>query len=174
MIAKSAMIAAIQSLALFIENLLEALARHARSHAGALLLQRHRDAAVALAPAALHRAFELLERDRADRHRDFFLRGELHGERHVLVREPDRERRRVVDPREEVLGEPVEGALAARRALAQRPEQRERLHAALDPERENLGERRLHRKARAVVRELGDRARADRTDVEGLVSYGLQ
>src|SRR5574341_782535 len=167
MIAKSAMIAAIQSLALFIENLLEALARHARAHAGALLLQRHRDAAVALAPAAPHRAFELLERDRADRHRDLLLRRELHGERHVLVRKAHGKRGRIVDPRQEMLGEPVEGALATRRALAQRPKECKRLDAGLDAERENLRERRLHGEARAVVRELGDRARADRTDVEG-------
>src|SRR5262245_46786180 len=103
MIAKSAMIAAITSLALFTKNFLQAVPRDARTDTRAFLLQRHRDAAVALAPSPLHRLAELLERDRADRHRHFFLGRELHGERHVLMRKADRERRRIVNARQEML-----------------------------------------------------------------------
>ncbi len=58
--------------------------------------------------------------------------------------------------------------------MAQRLEQGERLHARLDAEREDLGERGLHGEARRVVRELGDRAGADRPDVERLVADRAQ
>jgi hypothetical protein len=90
------------------------------------------------------------------------------------VREAQGEGRRLEGAREVLLGEAVEGALAAGRAVAQRLEERERLHARLHAEREDLGERGLHGEARRVVRELGDRARADRADVEGLVADRAQ
>jgi hypothetical protein len=50
-----------------------------------------------------------------------------------------------------MLGQPVEGAFAARGALAQRPEQRQRLDAGLYTEGEDFGKRGLNREARAVM-----------------------
>src|SRR5262249_16702460 len=67
------------------------------------------------------------------------------------------------------VGQAVEGALAARGALAQRAEERKRLDAALHPEGEDLGERGLDGEAGAVVGELRHRAGPDGAQVKGLI-----
>ena len=60
--------------------------------------------------------------------------------------------------------EPVKGALAARRPLAHRLPQLERLDHGLDSHRKDLGKRHAHDRTGAVVHELGDRTRADRAE----------
>src|SRR5712672_122387 len=60
--------------------------RHLDTHAGALLLERHRHPAVPLAPAPLHRLRKLIERNLADAHRHADLGGELHRQGYILMR----------------------------------------------------------------------------------------
>ena len=84
--------------------------------------------------------------------------------------QPQRERRWVELPRQELIGEPVERAPPAAGALADRLPQRDRLDTGLDAHREDLGQRGLHDVAGAVVNELRDRARADGPDVVGLIA----
>src|SRR5690349_21558513 len=81
---------------------------------------------------------------------------------------------RIKVARQEIFREAIEGSLAPGRALAQRPEERERLDAALHAEGEDLGHRRVDREAREVVRELRDRAGADRADIERLIADRAQ
>ena len=97
-----------------------------------------------------------------DAHRHAELASELGRERHVLVRELEREVRRLERALQELPAEAVERALAAERALPHRRPQLERIDAGLDAHREHFGERGLDHVARAVVHELRDRARADR------------
>src|SRR5690348_2403185 len=113
---------------LFVERLLELSGRHAHVHAGALFLQRHRDAEI-----ALDAALELLARQLAELHRHAVLFRELEREHGILVGEPQRKGRRIELSRQVILGEAVEGALASARALPDGAKEREgfdaRLHA---------------------------------------------
>src|SRR5581483_2970097 len=97
-----------------------------RRDAGAFDLEQPADAAVALAPAAVHRLGQLLEREVGEAHRHRHLPAEPDRERDVLVQQAQGEIGRVV-LRAEELAEPVEGALAAGRALAHRLPQFERV-----------------------------------------------
>ena len=54
------------------------------------------------------------------------------------------------------------------------PSQIDRVDAGLDAHREDLGERRCHYRAGAVVHELGDRAGADRADIGRLVAHRVE
>ena len=89
---------------------------------------------------------------------------------HVLVRQAQREGRRVVFVRQELVDQPVEAAPPAAGALPHRLPQRQRLDPGLDAHREDLGEAALHRIAGAIVHQLRDRAGADRADIAGLVA----
>src|SRR5712692_3474048 len=91
--------------------------------AGALLLQQHGGTRVALVPAAVARLRHFLEREIAQPHRHAELAAERDRERHVLVGEAERERGRVVDARQELVDQRIEGAAASDRALADRLEQ---------------------------------------------------
>src|SRR5207245_1879841 len=68
----------------------------------------------------------------------------------------------------------VEGAAPPPRSLADGLPQPERIDPRLDAHREHLGERRLDDIARAIVDELGDRARADGSHVVGLIADGIE
>src|SRR5205814_9730398 len=76
--------------------------------------------------------------------------------------------------RYELLGAAVERATSPARALADLLPQRERIAAPLASQREDLGQRGLDDIARAVVDELRDRARADRPDIVGLITDGIE
>src|SRR3954470_17386917 len=91
----------------------ERLGGNARAYAGALFLKRHGDAGIALPPTTAQAFGQLLESRLGELHRHTGLARERHGEAHILVREAQRERRRIVDAGQEELGETVEGALAA-------------------------------------------------------------
>src|SRR5205085_8021284 len=94
--------------------------------AGALLLQGERDAKVALGPAALHGTRQLIEGELPELHRHADFTRQLERERRILVREPQREVRRIVFSWQEILGQAIEGPFAAARALAQGTEKSER------------------------------------------------
>src|SRR5437899_5258727 len=119
------------------------LFRHLDLDARALLLQQHRHARVALGPAAIERLGHLLERDVGQPHRHLVLAAERRRQSDVLVGQPQRERRWVELPRQELIGEPVERAPPASGALADRLPQRDRLDTGLDAHREDLGQRGL-------------------------------
>ena len=70
--------------------LLNALRVDADLDPGALLLQQHRRARVALAPAAVQRLGEFRQRQIGDPHRYVEIAAELGGERHILVRQTQR------------------------------------------------------------------------------------
>src|SRR5438093_6544144 len=132
--------------------------------AGAFVLQEHGHARIALAPAAVERLRHLHQRQLAQPHRHPVLAADGGGQAHVLVRQTQREARRLVLVLQIVVAESVIEPLTAVGALAHRLPQRRRLEARLHPHREDLGQRRLHRVARAVVHELGDRACTDSPD----------
>src|SRR2546429_9806874 len=113
------------------QRLPDRLLRHLDLHAGALLLQEHRHARVALGPAAIERLGHLLERDVGEPHRHLVLAAERRRQSDVLVGQPQRERRWVELPRQELIGEPVERAPPAAGALADRLPQRDRLGTRL-------------------------------------------
>src|SRR5690349_13165193 len=69
------------------EGFVETLLLDADFDAGTLLLQYHRGARVAFAPAAVQRLGELGQSQIGDAHRHVEVAAELGGERHVLVRE---------------------------------------------------------------------------------------
>src|SRR3989442_1731049 len=142
--------------------------------AGALELQQHRHARVTLAPAAVERLRHLHQRQLAQPHRHPELAADGGGEAHVLVRQAQREARRLVLVLQEIVAEPVVETLAAVGALAHGFPERERLESRLHAHREDLGERGLHGIARAVVHELGDGAGADRPDVGRLVAHRVE
>src|SRR5437764_15363592 len=73
-----------------------------------------------------------------------------------------------------MLGEAIERALAAGRALAQSTKQRQGFDAGFHPEGEDLGECGMYREAGDIVRELRHRGGADRADVERLVPHRAQ
>ena len=83
----------------------------------------------------------------------------------VLVRELEREVRRIVLAGQPLVDQRIEGVAAPGRALAHRLPQRERLDAGLHAHREGLGQRADDRVARHVVHELRHRGAADRPDV---------
>src|SRR2546427_397912 len=86
--------------------------------AGALELQQHRHARVTLAPAAVERLRHLHQRQLAQPHRHPELAADGGGEAHVLVRQAQREARRLVLVLQEIVAEPVVETLAAVGALA--------------------------------------------------------
>src|SRR6266850_4406006 len=109
-----------------VQQRFELLRRDAGADAGALLLQQHGHARIALAPAAAQGFRQLLVSKARDLHRYALLAGQRQRKAHVLVRQPQREGRRIVGARQEKLGEPVEGPLAPRSPLPQGPEQGQR------------------------------------------------
>ena len=125
-------------------------------------------------PAAVHRLGHLGKRQLRQTHRHAELAGQLGCQRHVLVGEAQRERRRVVFAGQELVDYTVERAPAADCAGAHRLPQLQRLHPALDAHGKDLGQRRLNGIAGAVVHELGHRAGADRADVAGRVAEGVE
>src|SRR5215813_2042526 len=157
-----------------VESRLEARLLHPHLDTGALLLERHGDARVALAPAAVERFRHLGERQVRQAHRHALLAAKLGGEGDVLVRQAQGEVRRIVLAAEELVRRPVEGPLAAGRTHAHGLPERQRLDARLHAERENLRQRGLDGVAGAIVDELGDRARANWSDVHRLVADRVQ
>ena len=75
---------------------------------------------------------------------------------------------------QEIVDQAVEGARAADRALAHGLQQRERIDAGFDAQREDLGQRGLDGVAGAIVDQLGDAPGADRADVDHLVADGVE
>src|SRR5882672_3777669 len=102
-----------------VQQRFELLRRDADADAGALLLQQHGHAGVALAPAPAQGLAQLRESHARNSHRHAALLGERQGEAHVLVREAQREGRRIIGARQEEFGQPVEGPLAPRSPLPQ-------------------------------------------------------
>src|SRR5437660_1088425 len=84
---------------------------------GALLLQDHRRARVAVAPAAVQRLGELGERQIGDPHRHIEVAAELGGEAHVLVGETQRRGGGLVLAGQELIDQPIEGAASAAGAV---------------------------------------------------------
>ena len=68
----------------------------------------------------------------------------------------------------------LEGASAPVSTLPHRLPERQRLHAGFDSHREHLRDSALEDVPGAVVHQLRDRARADRADVVGLVTYRVE
>src|SRR5205823_3916332 len=161
-----------QSLA--IERLTETGLLDPALDARTLLLQAHGNARVALAPATVERLRQLGEGEVRHAHRHAVLASELRRQRDVLVGQAQGEVRRVVLAAEELVRDPVEGALAAARALAHGLPERQRLDAGLHAQSEDLSQRGLDGVAGAVVDELGDGARSDGTDVDGFVADGVR
>src|SRR2546428_3830946 len=88
--------------------------------AGALELQQHRHARVTLAPAAVERLRHLHQRQLAQPHRHAELAADGGGEAHVLVRQAQRQARRLVLVLQEIVAEPVVETLATVGGLAPR------------------------------------------------------
>src|SRR5215470_9805995 len=99
------------------QRLLDRFFRDLDLHARALFLQEHRDARVALGPAAVERLGHLLERDVGQLHRHLVLAPERRRQRDVLVGQSQRERWRIELPGQELIGETVERAAATTRPL---------------------------------------------------------
>ena len=95
------------------QDLLKPVRRHLYLHAGALFLQQHRDARVALAPAAFDGLGEFLQREIRQAHRHVQLAPERGGKRDILVREVQAEVRRVERRGQELIREPIEDARGA-------------------------------------------------------------
>ena len=102
------------------------------------------------------------------------LAAERGRERDVLVTQAQGEGGRLELAGQELVDEHVEGPPATAVALAHRLPQELRRHPGLHPHAEHLGQHRPDGEARAVVDELGHRARADRPDVVGLVPHRLE
>src|SRR5712671_2441627 len=85
---------------------------------GALLLDDHRRARVAVPPAAVQRLGELGERQIRDPHRHVEVAAELGGETPVLVGEPQRKGGGLVLAGQELIDQPVEGASPTARTVA--------------------------------------------------------
>src|SRR5256712_3374483 len=146
-----------------IEHLADRGVGHTNLDARALLLQEHRDPRVTLAPAPVERLGHLFERDVREPHGHLVLAAEARRQRDVLVRQSQRERRRLEPPRQELIDEALERATPTDRALAHRLPQRERIDARPDTEREDLGQRCLDDVAGTVVDQLRDRGPTART-----------
>src|SRR5207245_9579187 len=110
--------------------------RHLDLHSSPLFLQQHRDARVALGPAAVERFGHLLERDVGELHRYLVLAPQRRRQGHVLVGQPQRQRRGLELPRQELIGEPVERPPPATGALPHGLPERDGLDARLHTHRE--------------------------------------
>ena len=89
-------------------------------HTGTLLLQQHRYSGITLAPATVKRLGQLIKGEVRHRHRHFHLATKSGGERYVLVREAQSEVWRVVDSRQEMGGQSIEGSRPPECALTDR------------------------------------------------------
>src|SRR5215468_9553123 len=143
-------------------------------HAGALLLQEHGRARIALAPAAVERRGQLVQGEVCHGHRHVQLAAEGGGECYVLVRQAQGKVRRVVDPGKEVVDQPVEGARPPQCALPHRLPQGQRLHPGFDAHGERFRQRAVEHVAHTVMDELGDAGGADRAHVPCLVADGVE
>ena len=92
-----------------------------------------------LRPPTRERFRHLSEREIAHAHGHAELAAKRVGERNVLVGEPERERRRIVLARQELVYQRIERITAPSRALADRLPQRERLDARLHTHGEGFG-----------------------------------
>ena len=143
-------------------------------HAGSFLLQQHRHTRVPVAPATGERLRHLGEREARHPHRDPQLARELGRQSHVLVRQPQGERRDVERVAQELGGQGIEGAPASDSAHAQSAPQIERVDAAPHAQGEDLGDGDVDHVPDAVMRQLGDRSRAYGANVELLIGEGAE
>ena len=121
------------------ERFTQAFGIHSKLDTSAFLLEQHHRARIAAAPSTRERFRHLSEREIAYAHGQAELAAKRVGERNVLVGEPERERRRIVLARQELVYQRIERITAPSRALADRLPQRERLDARLHTHGEGFG-----------------------------------